>query len=347
MTNHALSPVLPTVKQSPCTPASGAGLKSQPYTAAKAFEQFVRLTVADGAASERTVKSYTASLRLYFLWAGLRGLETLTAKEIDIQSYRAHLTKSYKRGTVKIYLRAVRLFYDLLQRSGRRTDNPAAGVFAPKERTTEEQRIIEKALTVKEAARLVYLLPKAITPAGARDKAIILLMLLQGLRANEVCYLMLDYLDASFTRLQVFGKGSKVRTVVLAPEVRQALMDWMDFRNRKDDYELQTPLFISFESPTRLHPTMEMLSVRTIERIADKYLQFAGLKKPGRSAHALRHTYAMLAILGGAERERVGVSMGHSNLGTTDLYIRAAATFQANPADAVSKIIKNGGIHHG
>ena len=61
----------------------------------------------------------------------------------------------------------------------------------------------------------------------------------------------------------------------------------------------------------------------------------------GRGAHALRHTYATMSVLGGAHREALGQSMGHSSLATTDIYIRASAQYQDNPAVKALEFLQN------
>lgn len=312
-----------------------------------AFEQMVQLTVANGAASPRTIRAYSQSLGLFFSWAYAHQLEPAKATTLHVQAYRAELVKKHKRGTVKLYLRAVRLFFEAIQRGGKRPDNPAAGVFAPKEATPDEQRILQKALTPKEARQLLGRLPHPGTMAGARDRTIIILMLLQGLRAGEVAQLETGNIEGTFTKITLIGKGSKWRTIVLAPESREAILSWMEYRKVGKSILEHDPLFTALE-PSPYHiEHLSGISIRMVERIADKYLQFAGLKRPGRSAHALRHTYAMLAVLGGAEREQVGVSMGHASLATTDIYIRAAANHQANPAEAVRKMLRTGGNENG
>jgi len=308
-----------------------------------AFEQMVRLTVAEGAASPRTIKAYSASIGLFFAWAKSHDFEAHKATVLHVQAYRAELAKKYKRGTVKLYLRAVRLFFEALQRYQKREDNPAAGIYAPRENTPAEQTILDKALTPTEAMRLMDFLPHSGTAAGSRDRAVVLIMMLQGLRAAEVAGLTIRDLDDSYTRLTFIGKGSKKRSVTLAPEVRQALISWTETRFKRQAACFGGPLFLCLEPGPGYPRDDKHISVRMVERIADKYLNFAGLKKPGRSAHALRHTYAMLAVLGGAEREALGVSMGHAGPATTHIYTRAAAIFQDNPADAVSKMLRNGG----
>lgn len=332
-TNHLTPSPLPTKDAPKCRGSRGGGGSfNEP-----AIEKIIRLIVADGDASPRTIKSYTQAIRLYFEWCFSIGAIPEKANEEHILMYRAQLIEQYKPGTVKLYLRGVRLFYEALKRAGRRADNPAENVRAPKERTPDEFHVRQKALTREEVLELEKFIPSGITPCGARDRSIIYLMLTNGLRASEVAGLDRINIDRTFTFVEFLGKGSKKRLIRLSKKSRASLIDWIELRR---PFLASGALFINMDSFNGVEN--KKLTVRTIERIVDKYLKFAGLKRPGRSAHALRHTYAMLAVLGGAEREAIGVSMGHASLSTTDVYIRAASQMQSNPAEAVESYLEKG-----
>jgi len=331
--DRSLAPGLPTSTPKAASSNPGAGLRS-------AFHAFVRLTVADGMASERTVKSYAAGLEHFLAWCVRQDINPEKAGRTEIERYRSRLASEFARATIKLRLIPVRLLYEALQRSGRRLDNPAAYVRAPRDRTKPAQAVTRKALEPAEVTRFVSALSVPDTIHGSRDRAIILLMLLQGLRAHEVAGLLNDNVDLdAFNHVEIHGKGRKWRTVVLCRMMREAMIRWSRYRGKMG---MAWPLFYSLESPRIGDSDPKPLSVRTIERITDKYLRAAGLKRKGRSAHSLRHTYAIMAVLAGAKREKIGESMGHESLSTTDIYIRAAAIWQDNPADAVNNLIEKG-----
>lgn len=302
------------------------------------FDRFLRLSVADGYASARTLSTYREGLKIFLAWCQSAGPDPRKATYDDIQEYRKHLTEKCRPSTVRVRLRAVRILYQAFQRWGMRKDNPAEGIKAPRDRTSAGDRALGKALSPEEANRLWCFTTHETYPA-ARDKAIIALMLWQGLRAEEITSLQMSDLDwQALDSLKVNGKGNKIRTVYLSAPAREALYAWI---NKRQGELGRFPLFYDLQNhgslPIPGESTLKRLSVRTIERIVDRYLLLAGLKKPGRSAHALRHTYAVLSVLGGAQREILADSMGHANLSATDVYIRAAARLQSNPAEAAWK----------
>lgn len=330
-------------------------------TTEEAFEKFLRLSVADGAAGARTLRLYREGFGAFLGWCGAAGRGPREATFDDIQDYRKSLiTMGFKRSTIKLRLVAVRALYMALQRWGIRPDNPAAGVKTPRDKEAgSANSVLRKALSPEEARRFLQALPSTWAPQDIRDATICRLMLFHGLRAAEVADLNCDALDyQSFTSLKVVGKGGKERVIVLCAETRKDLIAWTSavkhpqfttitllditgkpaVRHGVAITERQpAPLFFGFDKPG-----MNRLSVRAIERIVDRYLAAAGLKQKGRCAHALRHTAAVLAVLGGAEREAIAEAFGHASLQTTEVYTRAAAQFQSNPADAVSRTLAEG-----
>ena len=103
-----------------------------------------------------------------------------------------------------------------------------------------------------------------------------------------------------------------------------------------------TPIFAPVGA---LRPDRRRLTVRTIERIVDRALSRADLKRPGRSAHSLRHTYAILCVLTGGDREALKEAMGHANIETTQIYIGVASRFQNNPAAGIEAALQQENDH--
>lgn len=66
-----------------------------------AFAVFVHLDVANGDASEDTVRGYFSQVQQYVEWCRDAGIDPATATEDDIKRYRQHLVaQGYERGTI-------------------------------------------------------------------------------------------------------------------------------------------------------------------------------------------------------------------------------------------------------
>lgn len=278
------------------------------------FERFLRLSVADGEASPRTVQAYRDNMRFYAVWCSSAMVDPLTATHDTILAYRASLVEShcYKRATIRLRLTAVRLLYKSLQRWGGRADNPAEGIRAPKDKEGASSSVLAKAVSPDQARALL-------AAAGeGRDGSMVRLMLLHGLRAGEITRLTRADLTPEGDRLSVPGKGGKRRTLILA------------YRCRRDLSSAPAgPLF-----PGRSGRAM---TVRSVERAVNKALEAVGAKVPGRSCHSLRHGAALLACIGGVRPEALSEMLGHQDPKTTFIYSRAAWMYLENPADAIER----------
>jgi len=188
--------------------------------------------------------------------------------------------------------------------------------------------------------RQILALPNCNTPEGLRDKAIMTLMAISGLRVVEVQRLRLQDYDASGEMgngsLAVLGKGSKPRTVVLIIEIKFVLEQWLAARNlMKVDSDA---LFVTMRAaPTSAHG--REMTTRSIRDAVDKYLERAGYKGDGISCHALRHSYGTISSMRGADLQVLSRSMGHDDTTTTQVYIDKVDAVKKNPSKLLADLL--------
>ena len=107
-----------------------------------AFGEFLGLHVADGDASEATLRTYKSNVQAFYQWATERGIHPAYATSDDLVSYRRALVESgVSRATVTARLDAARRFFEAAVWRGWRVDNPAAGLKSPRNKTAPEERI--------------------------------------------------------------------------------------------------------------------------------------------------------------------------------------------------------------
>ena len=170
----------------------------------------------------------------------------------------------------------------------------------------------------KEQAEAVCDAPDPSTLTGARDRAILALLVGAGLRRQEVCDLRHSHLAERGDRLcivDLVGKGGRVRTVVVLPWVGRRVMTWLGLA-RTFDGPLLRRIYHGTDRPGR------SMSVEGVRFVVEKYSKQVGLEQI--SAHDLRRTFAKLTKAGGASDRQIMANLGHSNVAVTERYLGTA-----------------------
>jgi site-specific recombinase XerD len=302
-----------------------------PIDSMDAFEWFLQIDVANGDATKDTVVAYRREVGAWVNWCERNGIDTLYATRDHVELFRESLKqRGIAVNTRQTKLSIIRRFYAAAIRHGLIQANPAEGVRAGKDLTAPEDKI--KALGLKGLSQLVSAIPGD-TLAGARDRVIVGLMALHGLRRIEAHRLNHDSLrtdDESAPYIEVEGKGSKKRKVYLRSDTLIALETYIQAK-LDAKMPMEGAIFVGHVNNGR----GKRLSRQAFNEIVDKHLTNATLKRNGVSCHALRHTYGTLAVAGGAKIEHLRDAMGHSKIDTTSIYVRAVEKAKNNPSNFI------------
>ncbi len=296
----------------------------------QAFSRFVQVRIAQGDATDDTIRAYYREIDFWARWCSRHNVDPLTARRIHIEMYREEMKQQGLRVNTRSHkLSIVRRFYDAAVEAGLREDNPATAVRGGKDQTPGEEKI--KSLTSAALERLLNVVPTD-TLVGKRDRAIIALMAIHGLRRIEV-----ERMDESAIAIQedmvsveVQGKANRLRQIYLRPDTYRVLADFL-VEKHKAGFTKDGPCFISLSNRSR----GERISRRSLNEIVDHYLTDASLKRVGVSCHALRHTFGTLSISGGAKVNDLKDAMGHVEIESTELYVKAVARVANNPANFI------------
>lgn len=157
--------------------------------------------------------------------------------------------------------------------------------------------------------------------AGQRDRLIVLLGTLCGLRAEEICGLRWKDFAPDWSTVTLIGKGRKAATIGVPPELREALAEWHKLR----------PMGASAVLPRMQY--MFNPATRKRVRVAqwDKPLEYHGVlyavKAAGKRVgckldpHDLRRTFAGILEESGVPVTDIQRAMRHSDVGTTSKYL--------------------------
>ncbi len=230
-------------------------------------------------------------------------------------------TRARKTSTLRIFFRY------MCEQTHQLDQNPALLLESPKVKQS-----LPKHLTLEDSLELLNSVDGA---NQKRDYCILTLFLNCGLRLAELCSLNVNDIKPDNTMV-VTGKGNKERLIYLNDACMTAIQEYLAVRPTEDIvYEDRNALFIS-----RNH---RRISPKTVQHLVKTFLEKAGLGDQGYSTHKLRHTAATLMYQHGEVDIRVLKDiLGHSNLGTTQIYTHVSDTqiksaVDANPLSKVHK----------
>jgi site-specific recombinase XerD len=210
--------------------------------------------------------------------------------------------KTPSASTITVRLAALRSFYDFLWRAGVIPTNPVDRVKRPRGSAP-----LPKGLSAEELRRLLEALPA--TPAGLRDRAVILTMVFAGLRRTEALNLHAGDLEVDEGRVlyTTRTKGGTMRRRELPPPAVEAIRQaWAAQGVALEDLAPETKLFSIGEAGF----------YDNLRRYAKK----AGL--PNLTPHGLRHSAAKLRRQSGASIEDIQALLGHRSAQTTSIYLQ-------------------------
>ncbi|HEX3719439.1 MAG TPA: site-specific integrase [Verrucomicrobiae bacterium] len=153
------------------------------------------------------------------------------------------------------------------------------------------------------------------TPAGARDYAIIVLLMAYGVRGVSAAQLLLGDLDWQHSRIRIRAqKGGKEVLLPLRQAVGEALIQYLQHRPGQAS---SRQVFLSVKAPFR------PLDSVAISMIVRRHLEQAGVKTPGSGSRSLRHSWAIRALAHDSPIKAIADVLGHRYIDTTFIYAKA------------------------
>jgi integrase/recombinase XerC len=272
--------------------------------AIRLIEQFEAYLRHEANASPHTIKGYGSDLRQLAAFLAARGAPLADVDVHGVRAFLASLAGETRKTSVARKLAALKHFFRWCARHGRRTDDPAAGLAAPK-----RERHLPPHLTVDEMFRVLEA-TQAAGPGPARDRAILEMLYSTGIRVSELVGLDWNDVDRRGHVVRVLGKGRKERVVPIGATALTALEDyrrrWPGDRRRD-----QRAVFLNARG-TRL-------TVRSVARIVGHYVARAETRVHA-SPHAFRHSFATHLLNAGADLRAIQELLGHASVSTTQRY---------------------------
>ena len=234
--------------------------------------------------------------------------EQISKNLVEQWFFNGRLNKKWGPVTFRHRHKHLNQFFNWLVKQGHMAINPALEIEKPKlefklPRTVSK----DQALLILDAA---FHSKYSYTFERYRNRAMIGVMILAGLRRNEVINLKLN--DVSLETNIIFirqGKGHKDRMVPINFKLRQILIEYLKDRERLKKRTISFFTTAQYDEP---------IGVKGITNLIEKLRKKT---KINFSAHTLRHGFARLMLEGGCDIYTLSKMMGHNKITTTTIYL--------------------------
>ena len=287
----------PEEDRHPCSAALGA------------FEDWMR---AERGFAEGTIDGMLRSAAEFLDWLAASGkrLDALRIADVDAVIEAKKARRHYSRVTIRGHAERLRAFVRFAEERGWCTPGMAEGIVPGRFYPSQHVR---GTLSRDEVGRLLAT-TDGDRPADRRDRAILMLLIVYGLRAGEVRTLQLDDLDWENETLRVHRpKTGRTDLFPLSRAVGQAIVRYLvDARPPRPE----RALFLSLRAPIR------PLGRSAPGVIVRRRMDAAGIAAERRGTHALRHTAAQHLLDRGVSMKVIGDYLGHRSPRSTKVYAR-------------------------
>jgi len=275
-------------------------------TAAQAVAAWLAELAEQRRLSPHTISNYRRDLDKLIAAAGDAPLA-----ELHVHQIRRFIAQLHGQGltgrSLARTLSAWRGFFKWLGQHDAVPANPCEGVRPPK-----SPRLLPKALSVDEAARLLEPVADDDPVLGARDTAMFELFYSSGLRLAELAALDRDTLDNALNEdeVRVLGKRNKARLVPVGSKAREALAAWAAVRDS---------LAASDEPALFVGQRGRRINHRVIQDRLGRRAVLLGLPRHVHP-HMLRHSFASHVLQSSGDLRAVQEMLGHASIASTQVY---------------------------
>lgn len=233
----------------------------------------------------------------------------LTPSEVDAELIREWVISLMDKGllasTINRKLSSLRSYYKFLLRKGEVDSDPLRRVVAPK-----KKKALPVFLKESDMDRVLDDTDFGEGFKGCRDRLVIEMFYVTGMRLAELIGLDDGDVDFSLSQIKVTGKRDKQRLIPFGEELKAMMSEYVNMRN--EAVPVRSNAFFIRENGERLSRSfVASLVKRTLSKVV-------AIKK--RSPHVLRHTFATAMLNHDAKLVAIKELLGHESLATTEVY---------------------------
>jgi len=287
--------------------------------------------------SPRTIDAYLFDLGKFS--AFVSGKYGLAEKDIAVDTLDTSIIRAWADSclsanntprTLARKMATLKSFFKFLVFEGIIDNNPTDRVLFPKIKKKPPNALSQ------DEIRQIIAAPSDDERYFLRNRAILLLLYSSGMRLSELVSLRMENVLLERQLLRITGKGNKERLLPLSDQTRSAILDYF-LSLEKENLSFVNPKKPAFQSSGG-----NPMTPRMIQYMVKNYGLKAGIPLHVHP-HLIRHSIATHLIEEGCSVESVRQTLGHEDLATTSIYIKASTKFlleehkKYNPTDKIIK----------
>jgi integrase/recombinase XerC len=232
------------------------------------------------------------------------------ATAVMVRSWMAEMMESgLSARTVNRRKAALRSFYKFMMREKLVSSNPMLRIPSPK--------TPKKLPVFIEKSKMDRLFDAELSAfgdgyAGERNRLILELFYVTGMRLSELIGLRPDSFSNGYAVVRVLGKRNKERDIPLSPRLHGQISSYLSIRQKEFPSLCDNdPLFLTMKGK-KLYP-------RLVYRMVTHQLGLITTQNK-KSPHVLRHSFATHMLNNGADLNAIKELLGHASLAATQVY---------------------------
>ena len=287
---------------------------------AELMAAFADYMCRDRGLSAGLIRMRVWSVRRFLDFFGIAtdSVQTLTVTRIDETFQKMANRYGWARRTVQTQASHLRVFFAYAERHGW-PQGLAQAIESPR---VFSQTSLPRGPSWDDVQRLIAT-TEGDESSDIRDRGILLLLAVYGLRADEVRRLRLDSFDWERERLAVAcPKSLQTRTFPLCRSVGDAVLRYLKEVRPRSAYR---EVFLSLRFPVQ--------PLGNVWRVVSKRLRALGVSLPHHGPHSLRHACAFHLLTEGLSLKEIGDHLGHRHPDSTRIYANVDLTGLRQVAD--------------
>jgi integrase/recombinase XerC len=272
-------------------------------------ESFLQYLRFEKRYSPHTIRSYGNDLNQFGAYL-TDNFPDIDYSEISSHHVRGWIVYMMETGmdpaSIHRKISCLRVFFRWLRREELVDNNPVDGIVLPKRKKVLPVFVAEEAMD--------NLLDNDYFSddfTGLRNRTIIEMIYLTGIRRAELIGLKVGDIDFQDSTIRVTGKRNKQRIIPLTLPFVRSLREYLAIRNEISCKQNENHLFLT-EKGNKLYD-------KSVYNIVRDYLNMVTTNEK-KSPHILRHTFATHMLNRGADLNAIKEFLGHANLSATQIY---------------------------